>query len=371
MKLIVVHASCGAGHTKAAQAIYTFLTKRNQAFDCKLVDVLESSGGLFRYSYIYGYAALVLHAPFLWFLAFSLTQASLLHWFTRPIAIFLNRLQTRRFSDFLIRENPDFIISTHFLSSEIAASLKKSGKIKSRLLTVITDFGVHPFWISYPTDYYIVSSAFTKRQLLNQRIEEEHIKDIGIPVDEKFYAVYQRNDIAQKLNLEYDKFTVLIMTGSFGTGPLEEIACALEPFVQVIVVCARNDQLYRRLKARGLSNVRIYGFVDNIHELMAVSDVMITKPGGLSISEALAMELIPVFISAIPGQEIANIEALKESGVGMYFKEVATIKEAVLDLKSHPEKLASMKEDIQLVKKPDTLEGIYDVICKSSPGAGS
>ncbi|MDD4900276.1 MAG: glycosyltransferase, partial [Candidatus Omnitrophica bacterium] len=283
-----------------------FLSKHDQEIDCQLVDVLEYSRGLFRYSYIRGYAFLVLHAPFLWFLCFSVTQAYFLRWFTRPIAIFLNRMETRKFCDYLIKENPDFIISTHFLPSEIAASLKKSKKIKSQLLTVITDFGVHPFWISHPTDCYIVSSAFTKRQLLQQGIIEAHIRDIGIPVDEKFYAAYEREGLARNLGLNSDKFTVLIMTGSFGTGPLEEIASALSPLAQVIVVCARNEKLFRRLREKAYKNVKVFGFVDNIHELMAVSDCMITKPGGLSISEALAMELIPVFISAIPGQEVEN-----------------------------------------------------------------
>ncbi len=369
MKVIVVHASCGAGHTKAAQALYAYLKNRDNKIDCSLVNVLDDAGKLFKYSYVAGYATLVVHAPFLWYLAFSITQAMFLRRISRPIAIFLNRLQTKKFSDFLIKENPDFIISTHFLSSEIAAHLKKTGNIRSKLLTVITDFGVHPFWISNPTDLYIVSSAFTKRQLLNERVKAEHIKDIGIPVDAKFYSSYSRKEISEKLGLEPDKFTVLIMTGSFGIGPLEEIAMELHHEVQVLVVCARNENLYKRLKQRALSNVKIYGFVDNIYELMVVSDVMITKPGGLSISEALAMELIPVFVSAIPGQELANIVALKESGVGMYFKELTEIKRAVLELKENPRELMRLKEEVKKIRKPDTLEEIYHVICQNCTGA--
>lgn len=368
MKIIVSYASAGAGHLKAAEAIYNYIKERSPEIDVRIVDVIDKASFLFRINYTFGYSFLVRNANFLWWLAFWITDFKPLRPFTKSITSVITQLNTKGFARFLIQENPDVIISTHFLPSQISSALRKTRKIKSRLVTIITDFTVHSFWVSPATDIYVVASGFTREQLVREGVREERIKEFGIPIDSKFLIQYDRGKLCRKLDIDENKFTVLIMTGSFGLGPLEQIVNALYRDVQILVVCAANKKLYTRLKNRNLADVRVFAFIDNPQELMAVSDIIITKPGGLTISEITAMELVPVFISAIPGQEAGNIEALKRYGIKLCASSIEGIKNMVLDFKDHRDKLKNIKENIRKVKKPDCLREIYNAVCQSSAG---
>ena len=152
------------------------------------------------------------------------------------------------------------------------------------------------------------------------------------------------------------------MTGSFGSGPLEEIAESLCGQVQLLIVCAKNKKLFARLQKRNLENVKVFGFVNNAQELMAVSDIIITKPGGSSIAEFLSMELFPIFISAIPGQEQENIRILAGYGIGYAPKNIKQIKKLVVDLKNNPQKLQSLKKNVSQAARPAASEELASVI---------
>lgn len=368
MKIIITYASAGAGHFKAAEAIYNCLKENHQEIDIKLIDVLEGTKVFFRFNYTWGYSFLIRYAPILWWWAFWITDFKPLRKITRSIAVIIDLLSTEAFTKLLVKENPDFIISTHFLSSEIAAYLKVTQKINSKIVTVITDFGVHPFWISRGTDVYIVASSFAKQKLISQGIDAGSIKELGIPIDAKFLKPYDRDSLCRKLNVDVNKFTVLIMTGSFGLGPIEKIVELLYKDVQILVVCAANKKLYAHLTSKNYPNVFVFGFIDNAQELMAVSDIIITKPGGLSISESLAMELVPIFISPIPGQETSNEKVLKRYGVGISLRCIKDIRNIVLDFKARPDKIQSIKEKIKKIKKPYAAMEICNVVCQSSIG---
>jgi processive 1,2-diacylglycerol beta-glucosyltransferase len=254
------------------------------------------------------------------------------------------------------------------LPSEIAAHLKKQGRLTSKLITVITDFGVHPFWVCEGTDVYAVATDFTKRQLVLAGGKEECVKESGIPINPGFLKHYDKGAVRKALGLEQNKFTVLVITGSFGIGDIERIVELLHKDVQVLVVCARNLTLYKRLKNRNYPEVEVFGFVNNIPELMAASEVVITKPGGLTISELLAMELVPVFISEIPGQETTNANILEEYGVGIRVKKIEDLKDIILNFKENPERLNRLKENIRKIKKPFAVEELYNVVCQGSVG---
>ncbi|MDD5431420.1 MAG: glycosyltransferase [Candidatus Omnitrophica bacterium] len=367
-KIIIAHASAGAGHRKAAEAIFEYL-KDCPELDVCLVDVLTRTNSFFRFSYQWGYSFLVKYLIFSWGFLYWLTDFKPFRKFAKSFCFMLNKSNTKEFSSLLIKENPDFVISTHFLPSEITSDLKEKGLISTKLFTIITDFGVHSFWIADKTDYYGVASSFTKNCLVSEGIPENRIKEIGIPVDSRFLVKYNKSDLCRNIGVDSNKFTVLLMTGSFGIGPMKEIAEVLCEFVQVIVVCAANKKLLSSLNKRQLPNVKVLGFVDNAYELMAVSDVIITKPGGLSISEIISMELVPIFISAIPGQETINIKVLNEYSVGVEPKTILEIKNLIIDYKDHPEKITKLKDNIKRLKKPGTLEEIRNVVRQNSSRA--
>jgi len=364
MKIIIAHVSAGAGHRKAAEALYHYLKKNKPEIEIRIIDVLEGSNFLFRFFYTKGYFFLVNYCLGLWAFAFWATQLKIFSGFNKSLGLSIGKLNTGHFLKLLVKENPDFVISTHFLPSEITAYLKGKRKITSNLITVITDFGVHPFWLSRGTDIYAVASGFTAEQLKGMGVDPKRIMVFGIPVDQKFSAVgYDRWSLRHKLGLAQEKFTVLLITGSFGIGPIEEISEALHNDCQVIAVCASNKRLYARLQKRDIPGVKVYGFVNNVEELMAVSDIIITKPGGMTVSEVLAMELAPIFISAIPGQEEFNIQAMASYGIGRQARDIAEIRRIVLDYKNDPQKLKQVKEKIKAVKKPLAAQELINAIC--------
>ncbi|MDD2679604.1 MAG: glycosyltransferase, partial [Candidatus Omnitrophica bacterium] len=315
MKLLITYASAGAGHRRVAEAVYNYFRENRPEVSLEMVDILAKTNALFRFDYARGYSFLVQYAVKIWHFAFWLTEFKALRPLTRFIASLLNQINTREFAAYLIQRDPDYIISTHFLPSEIASHLKIRKEISAKIITIITDFGVHPFWINRGTDLYVVASDFTRDKLIAEGIAPEKIKVFGLPSDAKFLRQFDRAALAAKLGIRPDKFTALLMTGSLGIGPLEELAAELCREAQVLVVCAANKKLYARLNKRDLPNVKVFGFVHNPEELMGVCDVIITKPGGSTISEILNMELAPIFISVIPGQEEGNVEALEQLGI--------------------------------------------------------
>ncbi len=361
MKIFIVYASAGAGHRKAAEAIFNSFRNKASSDDIKLIDILDKTNFLFAKAYAGGYQFLINHAVWLWAWLFNLTAAKGSSFIAAAIRT-IDILNARRFSEFIIREQPDIVISTHFMPPEILTYLKLQGKIKSRLITVITDFGVHPLWVSRGTDTYAVASSLSKEYLIREGVKAEDILESGIPIEEKFSKGYDKQAERKKIGLEPDKFTLLITTGSFGIGPVEEIIACLHKEMQIIVVCAKNAKLYKILQERMFPNTRIFAFVDNINELMAASDIVIAKPGGLTTSEILSMELVPVFISPIPGQETHNLMTMQQFGIGKYAASIENIKKIVLDYRDNPDKMKREKEIIKKVKKPYAAEDLYNAI---------
>jgi processive 1,2-diacylglycerol beta-glucosyltransferase len=363
MKVVIAYASAGAGHLKAAQAIHNCLKQKSPQTQIHLVDILDKATPVFKYSYVWIYTFMVKHAFFLWGLLFAISEKGPLKWIARKSSTISHYLNTKSFCRFLIEEDPDLIISTHFAPPELAAHLKDKGKIRARLVTVITDFGVHPFWVSRGTDLYIGASEYTKARLIEQGVAEDKIKICGIPVDPRFLIAHDRDSLCEKIGIKKDFFTVLVMTGSFGIGPIEKIVAGLCGEAQILVVCANNRKLFNRLSSKKLSTVKVFGFVNNADELMAVSEVIITKPGGLSTSEILVMNLAPIFISVIPGQERGNVQALASCGIGLELDDVIEIRKAVVDYRDHPEKLLQIHEKIAAVRKPNAAEEICNAVC--------
>lgn len=362
MKVLITYITAGAGHRRVAEAAADYLKNNRKDLTLELVDLLPYANPLLRFCYNSGYPFLVHYATWLWGFFFWITESKLTGWFSRSCSRITNYLSCRKFVQYVQDNDFDYVISTHFLNSELIAGLKLKNKIKAKLITVITDFGVHPFWISKGTDLYIVGSSATKNKLLSMGVEESKIQDSGIPFSANFVKNQNRAEVAARLGIKADMFTVLLMTGSFGLGPLEEIAASICTDVQVLVVCANNQALLSRLKKRNLNNVKVFGFINNPQELMSVADVMITKPGGSSIVELINMELFPIFIAAIPGQERENMRTLVTSNVGYAPKNIKQIKELVLDLKNNPQKLFALKNNIAAVAKPFACRELASVI---------
>ncbi len=362
MKILIIHASAGQGHRRCAEAIYHFLIQ-NTSHSVTTIDSLDFTTSLFKFFYIRGYTFLISRFPKLWGFFYHLTDKPKNRFLNSSLRRFNNNLNSRKLRSFLKKENFDFIISTHFFANDIISVLKERKFISTKLICVITDYLVHYYWISSGVDKYLVACQRTKENLINLGVEEEKIAILGIPVDARFRETADKNDIRQRLNLDPQKFCVLMVTGAFGFGSLEKITQLLKDVAQLLVVCGNNQKLYQKLaKAYSGANLKIFGLVKNMHELMSVADVIITKPGGLTISEALVKNLPMIFISAIPGQEVNNAAFMQELGLGIVAENLEEIKELVKRFKTDSEYLEQFKKRISEFSHLNIVTGILKAI---------
>lgn len=343
MKILIIHASAGQGHKRAAEAIFESI-KQNSSHSVSIIDSLDFTNPLFKFIYIKGYAFLVTHFPFVWRFFYRITDNPASK-FVNPFFGFFNKnLNSLRLKSYLNNENPDLIISTHFFFNEFVSEFKNKGIIKSRFICVITDFLVHYYWVSEAVDIYVVACQKTKEQLLNFGIPEEKIKIFGIPVDMKFQQELDKSSLQKKFSLEPEKFTLLVVTGAFGFKSIEEVVNLLKNDVQLLIICGNNKKLFKKLSAlKNNGNLKVFGFVNNMHELMTAADLIITKPGGLTISEAVVKKLPMIFISPIPGQETNNARFFEDQGLGFNVERISQIKDIVLRFKTDKEYFEEIK----------------------------
>ncbi|MDP8265782.1 MAG: glycosyltransferase [Candidatus Aceula meridiana] len=360
MKILIIHATAGNGHKKAAEAVYNGI-KDHTNYDVRCVDALDYTNSFYRTLYRKSYKILISYFSWVWAFFFWLTDIPFLLAIIRGSRKMLYIQNAGKLHRFLREENPDCIIATHFFPHEVACYLKRKNLISSKLICVVTDYDVHSMWFSKGIDHYTVASEYTKDKLISLRIPEGQISVTGIPTDEKFSKIYDRDQLKEKLGLKKDIFTTLIATGSFGIGNIEEIIDNLKG-VQSIVICGSNESLFKRLSAKKMDLVKVCGFVDNMHEYMAVSDAMITKPGGLSISEALVRGLPLVFFSAIPGQETNNIRVLKGYGIGVSDVSAQEMAQEIQKLSSSEEYRLANQEKIKKIARPSAVSDIIKLI---------
>ncbi len=359
MKILVIYASAGAGHQKAAEAIYDGIKKYTK-HDAKIVDVLDytSAKELYRQSYI----QMVSKVPWLWAFSFSLIDIPWVQPLVHGVRRVYNTIIGQKLEKFLKTEQFDYMFSTHFMPNEVASSLKARRLIKTKIVSCVTDFDVHKIWIAKNVDRYTVASEWTRDKLKKIGVDENKINVTGIPTNERFSQVFDIVELKKKLNVKPDIFTVLIATGSFGFGPIEEIIKALKGDFQVIVVCGHNKTLFQTLNEKKYDNVIVCGLVNNMHELMAVSDIMVTKPGGLSIAEALVRELPMIFFAPIPGQETNNIQVLKRYGIGFASSNIDDIVAELKSLRSSRDRFMTVLKRTKNLSSPSAVKDIVSLI---------
>ncbi len=362
MKILVVHASAGAGHLKAAEALYDGLKKLPEAHDITLLDALDKTSPSFKKLYRESYFFLISKVPWLWGFAFGLIDHAWIQPFIRGFRRLYNSINVKGFQDYLVEQQFDCVFSTHFMPNEVISALKRKGLVKSRLVSAVTDFDVHKIWLADGVDMYSVASPWTKEKLVKIGVAPESIVDAGIPTHEKFSQHPNKGELRRSLGIDEERFTVLMATGSFGIGPIEEIIQAIDGACQVVVICGHNENLKKTLTEKDYKFVAVFGLVDNMDEMMALSDIMITKPGGLSISEALVKSLPMIFFNAIPGQETNNIYVLKQSGVGISGLSIDGIVAEIKKFIQSPEALREAVERSRALARPNAVNDILALL---------
>ena len=363
--ILIVYATAGIGHKKASLAI-------KKAFDemalkdvqVTLIDALDYTNDFFKWSYLQAYLLMVNKLPLFWGFMYYLTDSPFVNMIVSKARRLNNWLNSFRLVKYLLETKPDVVISTHFFASEVIAVLRKKGVLKSHLVTVVTDYRLHSWWVSGFVDTYVVASKAAVEDLVRWGIPQSKVKLLGIPVEPAFSKPVDTEKIWADTGLKKGVFTVLVIGGGFGVGPIEDIVKAIDGVsqpVQAVVICGNNKELVGRMEALKKSlkiNIKVFGFVDNVYEYMTIADVLISKSGGITVSESMVKELPMIIIAPIIGQETRNSDFLVANGVALKLSSVSDLKNALEDLTAHPEKLKKMKKSIEDIKKPTAC---YDI----------
>jgi processive 1,2-diacylglycerol beta-glucosyltransferase len=379
-RVLVLSASAGAGHIRAAEAIEKAIRIRGLASDVQHLDVLKFTNKVFRHLYSKAYIDLVNNAPEVlgWLYDYLDDPAK-----NDPIRLAFDRLNANSFIRYLGRYQPDVAICTHFLPSGIISSLKGEEKVKVLNTVVVTDFDVHAMWLCRHVEQYFVAMEETKVHLRALGVPESLVTISGIPIDPIFAEPRDKSAMRRKHGLEPDRFTILVSAGGFGVGPvgyLMQALAELKHSARVIAVCGRNAVLkaelantIKNIKKSSVVSYTVLGFTTEMDELMTAADLFVGKPGGLTTSEALAKGLPMVVINPIPGQEERNSDHLLEQGAAIRCNNLPALAYKIDTLIDTPGKLAQMERSSRALGKPEAAFAVVDrleALCDVHSGLG-
>lgn len=365
MKVLILHASAGAGHRRAAEALAKAFRAENAANDVLVHDILDFTPALFRRTYAKGYLDVVRQIPELWGYLYSQSDKKALDPRRQKIRSVFNELNTPKFFRFFDEFAPDVVVCTHFMPLELVATRTAKGRTSVPLFCVVTDFAVHALWILERVTGYYVATDEARRQLLRKGQPAERVKVTGIPIDPVFAAGETAEAARKTLGLRKELPTVLLLSGGFGVGPAADLIRSLKDLAvpcQLLVVAGANEKMKAEAEAAagGLSvPVQVFGFVNNIHELMDAADVVISKPGGLTTSEVLAKGKPMIIVDPIPGQEQRNAECLLEAGAAMRLFEVEDAPYKIQAALGDHGRLAQMRRNALALGRP---RAAFDIV---------
>ncbi|MCL1824917.1 MAG: galactosyldiacylglycerol synthase [Betaproteobacteria bacterium] len=315
--ILFLHATAGTGHTRAAEALVAACAALD--VPAQAVDTLDCMKKAFRRIYPKLYIKLVQKTPTLWGYLYDKLDTKRLDSKCQKLNLLLNKLNTKNFLRTICDIDPAVIVCTHFLPLELLSDLKRRGKIDLPIISVVTDVSPHRFWVHPHIDRYYVASANSERELLQKEGVDAQTQVTGIPIDPVFATSRSVRQARTAMGLP-EKSTVLIMSGGFGVGPIAEMLCSFastQVDCSLLVVAGKNDKLKAQCEkiAATLSvDITVYGYVDFVHDLLDAADLVVTKPGGLTMSEILAKGKPMMIVASIPGQEQRNCEYLLEHG---------------------------------------------------------
>lgn len=270
----------------------------------------------------------------------------------------IHRLNTGKLKVLISDFKPDAIVCTQAFPCGMIADYKKSVGQDIPLVGVLTDYAPHSYWVYNNVDKYVVPSDETGRKLIEDGVDPRRVESFGIPIDPKFQARPDKGHLCDKLGLDKDRPCILIMGGTQGLGPIRNVIRMLDMShldLQIIVACGTNKKLFRWLKSRHFrKKVLVYAYAENIEELMSVSTIIMTKPGGITTAEALATGAPMLIISPLPGQEAMNTRFLLREGVAVKAESPQDAVVMLEELLYNKDKLKAMSTRARSISKPDS-----------------
>ncbi len=407
MRILIATVTAGGGHIAAAAALEEAWRALRPDDDVERLDLIKFFSPLHKKIHADGYVQLVEHAPELWGMLFGKTDSP-------KVARRLGKLRRvfpsnsrKKFARHLKQFKPDAVLCTHYLPLETLGLLRAkgarlwrspaaegpsgtvSGKIPtfSRsmaaaaapmnrgqpdkphpfVVSIVTDFEAHALWMDACVDLYCVAAEETKARLVARGATAANAVATGIPIAAKFSSKPDPRAVRKQYGLRDDQPVLLVLGGGFGMGPVAEILAELDKVpgqFQTVAVTGRNEQLRRKLATQTRKHpTHVLGYSTNMHELMAVADLIITKPGGLTTSEALALGKPLFILNPIPGQEAANSDFLLERGAAAKVNRVEDLPFRIEKLLGS-KKLAEMAKAAKLLGRPQAATAVCQEVLK-------
>ncbi|MEA4900205.1 MGDG synthase family glycosyltransferase [Desulfitobacterium sp.] len=348
LRIIVFSASYGAGHVRAAEALIDAIHSKAPSAEITHVDSMAFLSRPLNKVIKNTYIELIKHTPRLWGKFYYGTSKLLPHTTLQKL---LDNVGRGEFLRYINKLHPDVIICTYFVIAGVLAKLRLRGVLQVPVVTVVTDYGVHSQWVHPGIDLYIVGNQDVYKDLVARGIDPRIIRITGIPVNPRFEQRIDRQKESEKLQIYPGRPVFLIMGGAYGVlGGIKKMCQLLADSdmpVQSLIVCGRDEKLYKSMDgivAEAKNPMRRFGYVHNVEELMAVSDIIVTKAGGLTVSEALTRHLPMLIYKPIPGQEEENARFVQRIGAGLVVETEEELEETVHRLLNNPQEIEQMRQ---------------------------
>jgi processive 1,2-diacylglycerol beta-glucosyltransferase len=361
LKVLFLSVSAGGGHDKAAQNLKRYIETNYKDMNCLVMDTLKEINPLIDKVVIGSYLGTLKASPKLYGKLYSFADSTnSVNDFSRQV----NKLLSIKLHKFLKTFNPDVIVCTHPFPIEMLNILKSKRKIDIPTLAILTDYAPHSFWLYSNVDKYIIPHESLKYEMIEKGIPDDRIASFGLPTDKIFCHAHNKSECLDALGLE-NKPTILIMGGSLGFGNIEAIFENLLPSLndfQTIIVCGKNKKLYNKLERYNSKDTHILEFTNQIAYYMSVADILVTKPGGMTITEALNIGVPMALISPIPGHEEKNARFLLNQGAAISLSAEDSFIATLKQLLYNPTRLSTMKQMAKSLSKPNAQEDISALI---------
>ena len=373
-RILIFYGSYGGGHLSAAKSITQYLEKTYGDVELEMVDCIEYINRFLNKVSTGAYKQMAKNAPWMWELVYNHSKDGALARITNTS----NKIMSRKLNSLLQEFNPDLVISTHPFGNQMCAILKRRGKIKCKIATTLTDFKLHNQWLylSEYIDYFFVSNQPMKDAMIEKNIPAEKIFVTGIPVSSRFLQTFNKEETFNEFGLSKAKPTILFFAGGeYGLGrdtTFMTLKALIRLFkdVQVIAISGRNRRMQRKFAkliedTQASNRIKLLTFTDKVPELMNIANIVITKPGGLTITESLVSGLPIIIINPIPGQEEENAEFLVNHGAAIWIKKTDNIARKLKNLSRNPSDVELMIQKSKELAKPNSTKEICDILYKS------
>ncbi len=357
-RILLLHVSVGTGHKRAAEALCKAFERR-QPGEVRVEDVLDHTSRLFRLAYARSYLELTDRAPLVWGYFYTQTNADPeLADITNNIRKLVESIGTNGLKEVLRNFMPDVIVCTHFLPMELLVRLKRNAQLTQPVYCVITDYAAHTFWTYTEIDGYFVADEQTRKQLIDRGVSPSQINVSGIPIDPDIAEAKECDVVRKQLGLPSDTYVITLFGGGVSS---ERIRVIVEGLLEsdaegsLIVVAGRNPKVVDELsdlRSSPTLDLQVLGYITYVDDLIVASDLVITKAGGLIVSEVLARGVPVVVIDPILGQEEWNADYVVSSGSGVQLRMAESAPKTVRRLLQASVILDYMRDSAALTGRP-------------------